>query len=85
MHHGGASTPTARATRASLGRVNPSGHGHDDGLDRRHADALNFDLMFIDTMIPHHEAAIAMAQAALTRGEHPEIRDLAQEIIPARN
>ncbi len=43
-----------------------------------------FDLMFIDMMIPHHESAIAMAQIALIRGEHPEIRDLAQRIITSQ-
>ena len=40
-----------------------------------------FDLMFIDMMIPHHESAIAMARVALARAEHEEIRTLAQEII----
>jgi uncharacterized protein (DUF305 family) len=40
-----------------------------------------FDLMFIDMMIPHHESAIAMAQVALARAEHEELRMLAQEII----
>jgi uncharacterized protein (DUF305 family) len=40
-----------------------------------------FDLMFIDMMIPHHESAIAMAQVALVRAEHEELRTLAQEII----
>jgi len=40
-----------------------------------------FDLMFIDMMIVHHQGAIAMADVALERGEHQEIRDLAQSII----
>jgi uncharacterized protein (DUF305 family) len=40
-----------------------------------------FDLKFIDSMIPHHEGAIAMAQQALTQAEHAEIKQMAQEII----
>jgi uncharacterized protein (DUF305 family) len=43
-----------------------------------------FDLMFIDMMIPHHQGAIAMAEVALERGEHPELVSLAQEIISAQ-
>ncbi len=40
-----------------------------------------FDVAFIDMMTTHHEAAIAMAQTAVTEAEHPEIRDLAGSII----
>lgn len=35
---------------------------------------------FIVMMIPHHEGAIAMADLALTRAKHPEIKQLAQSI-----
>jgi uncharacterized protein (DUF305 family) len=41
----------------------------------------DFDRMFLQMMIPHHDAAIAMAQQALTQAEHPEIKTLAQSII----
>ena len=41
----------------------------------------DFDRMFLQMMIPHHEGAIAMAQQALTQAEHPEIKTLAQSII----
>lgn len=47
-------------------------------------EAEPFDLMFIDMMILHHEGAVAMAQVALERGEHPEIVQLAEEIISAQ-
>jgi len=43
-----------------------------------------FDLMFIDMMIVHHQGAIEMADVALERGEHQEIRDLAQSIISSQ-
>jgi len=31
-------------------------------------------------MIPHHDGAIAMAELALTRAQHPQIKALAQQI-----
>jgi uncharacterized protein (DUF305 family) len=43
-----------------------------------------FDVRFIDAMIPHHEGAITMAEAALTKAQHTEIRQMAQEIIAAQ-
>ena len=41
----------------------------------------DFDRMFLQMMIPHHEAAITMAQQALAQADHPEIKTLAQGII----
>jgi uncharacterized protein (DUF305 family) len=35
---------------------------------------------FIVMMIPHHEGAIAMADLALSRAQHPEIKQLAESI-----
>lgn len=40
----------------------------------------NMDAMFIEQMIPHHDDAIAMAELALVRAEHPEIEQLAEDI-----
>jgi uncharacterized protein (DUF305 family) len=42
---------------------------------------IDQDRMFLQMMIPHHEAAIRMAQDALQQAEHPEVRTLAQQII----
>jgi uncharacterized protein (DUF305 family)/uncharacterized cupredoxin-like copper-binding protein len=44
-----------------------------------------FDLMFIDMMLPHHASAVAMAQVALSRAEHPELRTLAEQIIESQS
>lgn len=38
------------------------------------------DRHFIEQMIPHHDDAILMAEIALMRAEHPEIKELAQNI-----
>ena len=43
-----------------------------------------FDHLFIDLMISHHQGAIEMAIVAQERAEHPEIRQLAGEIIAAQ-
>ena len=45
---------------------------------------MEFDLMFIDMMIPHHQGAIAMAEVALERAEHVDIRALAEDIIASQ-
>lgn len=42
------------------------------------------DRSFIDAMVPHHEGAVDMAQVALKRAEHPEIANLAEDIIGAQ-
>jgi uncharacterized protein (DUF305 family) len=43
-----------------------------------------FDQMFIDMMVPHHQGAVEMAQIALERAEHPEIQQLAEAVIKAQ-
>lgn len=47
------------------------------------ADA-QFDLRFINAMIPHHEGAVTMAKDALNKSKHPEIKQLAQNIITSQ-
>lgn len=43
-----------------------------------------FDLRFIDAMIPHHEGALVMAQDALVKSQRAEIQQLSQEIISSQ-
>ena len=42
------------------------------------------DQHFIEQMIPHHDDAVTMAKIALTKAEHPEIKELSQNIIKAQ-
>src|SRR5215213_8025009 len=42
------------------------------------------DERFIDAMVPHHQGAIAMAEAALKYAEHEEIIELSQNIISSQ-
>lgn len=41
----------------------------------------SIDRQFIDMMVPHHQAAVAMAEIALERSQRPEIRGMAQDIL----
>jgi uncharacterized protein (DUF305 family) len=43
-----------------------------------------YDLAFIEMMIPHHEGAITMSKEALTKSEHAEVKQLATQIIKAQ-
>jgi uncharacterized protein (DUF305 family) len=46
--------------------------------------AEDVDAEFASMMIEHHEGAITMATLALDRGQHEEIKDLAEAIIDAQ-
>jgi uncharacterized protein (DUF305 family) len=43
-----------------------------------------FDLRFINAMIPHHEGALVMATDALKKSQRPEIKRLAQAILTSQ-
>ncbi|MCK9247796.1 MAG: DUF305 domain-containing protein [Solirubrobacteraceae bacterium] len=47
-------------------------------------DAKPFDRAFIDEMIPHHQGAIRMARAVLTKGSDPELKRIATAIVAAQ-
>jgi uncharacterized protein (DUF305 family) len=44
-----------------------------------------FDPAFLRMMVPHHEGALAMAEAELAKGSDPELKQLAKEIITAQD
>lgn len=48
------------------------------------AKDANFDLRFINAMIPHHESAVTMGQDASAKSTRPEIKKLAKEIISSQ-
>lgn len=61
--------------------------GSDMGMTQEEMDALmeaegeDFDKMFSEMMIRHHEAAIAMSNDVLENGENSEVATMAQGII----
>jgi len=48
------------------------------------AQGKDFDDAFVEMMIPHHQGAVMMAQEALQKAEHGEIKTLAEQIIKAQ-
>jgi uncharacterized protein (DUF305 family) len=49
-------------------------------MDVGPADA-NYDLRFLDSMIPHHQGALVMAQEVLDKSKRPELIKLAKGIL----
>jgi len=48
------------------------------------AEGAEFDEMFLQMMIEHHEGAVEMSTTQLDEGENPDARTLAQDIIDAQ-
>ncbi|WP_341528068.1 DUF305 domain-containing protein [Nostoc sp. UHCC 0302] len=61
-----------------------SGMNHSMGMSLGPADA-NYNLRFIDSMIPHHQGAVEMAKEAQKKSQRPEIKKLAADIIKGQN
>lgn len=59
------------------GTADQHGAGHGSSTN---ADA-EYDQTFIDAMVPHHEAAVEMAEVARRKAEHPELKALADAIV----
>lgn len=87
-------TPTSNPSTTVAGSNQPMNHGDQGGMhhggtmdhsmmDLGPADA-EFDLRFVDSMIPHHEGAVVMAQAVLQNSQRPELKTLAESIIKAQ-
>jgi len=71
IHHPGAAIPTQTQSPPSPGM----GQMMSGDIDQH----------FIVMMIPHHQGAIDMAELALTRAQHSEIKQLAEAIIRDQN
>ena len=78
--------PNATATNTSDQQQMNHGIGmnHSMGMDLGPADP-NFDLRFVDAMIPHHQGAVEMAKEAQQKSKRPEIKKLADNIIKSQN
>jgi uncharacterized protein (DUF305 family) len=82
------SQPTASETAVSVSSETPltannTRSEHHAMMDLGPADA-EYDLRFIDAMIPHHQGAINMAKQVVQNSTRPELKNLAEEIIKAQ-
>ncbi|MBD2177621.1 DUF305 domain-containing protein [Pseudanabaena sp. FACHB-1998] len=80
--------PNQSMTPAMTDKAKPAQHGMNHGMNHSEmslgiADE-NYDLRFVDAMIPHHEGAVIMAKAVLEKSQRPELKKMAQEIIQAQ-
>jgi len=78
---------TPMAYDAGMGHTMAMSHEQMQGMmmngDLGSADA-QYDLRFMNMMIPHHQGAIVMAQDALNKSQRPQIKRLAQSIITSQ-
>ncbi|AFY96869.1 DUF305 domain-containing protein [Chamaesiphon minutus] len=77
-NRGSNSTLAQNSGGMNHGGMNHGGMNHN--MDIGPADA-NYDLRFIDSMIPHHQGALVMAQEVLQKSKRPELIKLAKGII----
>lgn len=47
----------------------------------QNAQGQEFENYFLEMMIPHHQGAVIMAQDAFKNAEHPDLKNLAEDII----
>ncbi len=70
---------------AGLLAVIVAGCGSDQNTSSSSSGAGNkTDAAFVADMVPHHQGAIDMAEVAEKKAEHPQIRELAKNIISAQ-
>ena len=83
-HHRSNSTLAQNSDGMNHGGMNHDGMNKggmmNHNMDVGPADA-NYDLRFIDSMIPHHQGALVMAQEAIQKSKRPELIKLAKGIV----
>ncbi len=77
----GGSTGTSSTQRSASATMPASGNVAPEWLV---VNGQYSDQRFIDMMVPHHMMAVQMAQLALQKGQHPEIKQLASSIISSQ-
>jgi uncharacterized protein (DUF305 family) len=81
---GAQATPEARSADSvcsAIASATPEATPSSDPEIPIYLTALDFDLIFLDAMIPHAEGAVALATVARDNSELPEIHQITAEII----
>jgi uncharacterized protein (DUF305 family) len=76
----GHQTPQSQPSAQGQATPGRSGSMQSDMSRLQSAAGNEFDLAFLEMMIPHHQDAVRMSQNALVKSERPEIKQLAQKI-----
>ena len=76
--HSAANNSSANTT------VSEISESHSHSQSSAGAATAPFELQFLDSMIAHHQGAVEMAMLADNRAAHPEIKELAANIIDAQ-
>ncbi len=94
MDHGGGSGGDQAQRSSHDGNMSHEGMGHGDEMSSEEMAAMSREMVtpngeysdkaFIDAMVPHHEGAVEMAEVALKQAEHPEIRNVAEDIVSSQ-
>jgi uncharacterized protein (DUF305 family) len=75
MGHKAGGTAQINEADAMKGVMNTMNH------DIANENGTEFDKVFLDNMIIHHEGAVSMSEIALKKSKNPDIRALSEEII----
>lgn len=89
--------PTMEATVAAMPTTEPTTSESEQGNAPATSEAASgetmgddqmaggeFDQMFIDMMVPHHQSAIEMAWVEQQQGENPELKQMAESMIQSQ-
>lgn len=85
----GRELPADKSTMAQHGMMGGAGSMHmgmmgDESDSTRLANASNFDVAFVEDMIPHHQMAVMMATMLKDGSDRAEMKKLADDIIAAQ-
>ncbi len=67
-----------------MGHGEMPGMGAEDMRKLEQANGTEFDRLFLELMIEHHQGAVDMSETVLAEGSDPRVADLAQRIVDAQ-
>ena len=81
----GATVPSGMAGHSTGDSTGMGMMSDADMSELESASGAEFDRMWVEMMIEHHQGAVSMSQSALRDGQNAEVKSLAQQIITAQN